>query len=85
MDMAGGEKGDGEMYRESNMEIYITICKIDSQWEFAVWFKELKQGLRNNLKGWDGEGNGREVQEGGDMGIPMADSCWCLTENNKII
>ena len=21
---------------ESNMEIYITICKTDSQWEFAV-------------------------------------------------
>ena len=24
------------MYIESNMETYITICKIDSQWEFAV-------------------------------------------------
>ena len=23
--------------------------------------------------GWDGEGDGREVQEGGDMCIPMAD------------
>ena len=28
--------GEGEMYGESNVEIYITICKIDSQWEFAV-------------------------------------------------
>ena len=36
MDMGGGEKGEGEMYGESNMEIYNTICKIDSQWEFAV-------------------------------------------------
>ena len=26
-------------------------------------------------KGWDGEGDGREVQEGWDMGIPMIDSC----------
>ena len=24
------------MYGESNMEIYNTICKIDSQWEFAI-------------------------------------------------
>ena len=32
----GGEEGEGEMYGESNMETYITICKIDSQWEFAV-------------------------------------------------
>ena len=37
--------GEGEMYGESNMETYITICKIDSQWEFAVWLRELKQGL----------------------------------------
>ena len=28
--------GGGEMYGESNIETYITICKIDSQWEFAV-------------------------------------------------
>ena len=28
--------GEGEMYGESNMETYITICKINSQWEFAV-------------------------------------------------
>ena len=30
-----GGKGEGEMYREHNMEIYNTICKIDNQWEFA--------------------------------------------------
>ena len=32
----GERGGEGEMYGESNMETYITICKIDSQWEFAV-------------------------------------------------
>ena len=32
-----GEKGgEGEMYGESNMETYISIYKINSQWEFAV-------------------------------------------------
>ena len=33
-----GSRGDGEggMYGESNMQTYFTICKIDSQWEFAV-------------------------------------------------
>ena len=30
------------MYGESNMETYITIRKIDSQWEFAVWLRQLK-------------------------------------------
>ena len=27
-----------------------------------------------NLEGWDGEGHGREVQKGGYICIPMADS-----------
>ena len=28
------------MCGKSNMETYITICKIDSQWEFAVLERE---------------------------------------------
>ena len=48
----------------SNMETYITICKIDSQREFAVWLSKIKQGLCINLEGWDGMGYGREVQKG---------------------
>ena len=68
-------QGEGEMYGESNMETCITICKIESQWEFAVWLRKLKKGLCINLEGWDGEGHGREVQKGGNISIPMADSC----------
>ena len=55
--------------RKSNMETYITICKIDSQWEFAVWLRKPTQGLGINLEGWDGEADGREVQKGGDIYI----------------
>ena len=43
----------------------ITICKIDSQWEFAIGLREFKLGLCNKLEGRDGERDGREVQEGG--------------------
>ena len=32
--------GEGEMYVENNMETYNNICKIDSQWEFAVCLRE---------------------------------------------
>ena len=64
----GKRAGEGEMYGESNMETYITVCKIDSQREFALWLRKLKQWLCINL-------DGREAQEGGDMCIPMADSC----------
>ena len=63
------------MYGKSNMETYITICKIDSQQEFTVWLRKLKQGLCINLERWDGVGDGREVQKGGDICILMADSC----------
>ena len=34
--------GEGELYGKNNMEAYITISKIDSQWEFAVWLRKLK-------------------------------------------
>ena len=39
------EEGKSGMYGESNMGTYITICKIDSQREFAVSPRELKSGL----------------------------------------
>ena len=71
----GERGGEGEMYGKSNMEIYINICNIDSQREFAVWLRKLKQGLCINLEGWDGERDGRDFQDGGDICIPMADSC----------
>jgi len=77
MDMGrGGERGgEGEMYGKTNTETYITICKIDSQKEFSVCLRKLKQGLCINLEGWDGEGDGSKVPKGGDICIPMADSC----------
>ena len=71
-----GERGEeGEIYGKSNMETYITICKIDSQQECAVCLRKVKQGLCIYLEGCDGEEGGREVQKGGDICIPMAYSC----------
>ena len=63
------------MYGKSNMETYITICEIDSQQEFTVWLRKLKQGVLITPEGWVGEENGREVQKGGDIRRPLADSC----------
>ena len=57
------------------METYMIICKMDSQREFAVWLGKLKRGLCINLKGWGGEGDGREVQKGGNVCVPMVDAC----------
>ena len=60
------------MYAKSNMETYITMYKIAN--------RNLLYGSGNsntgcvNLDGRDGEGDGREVQKGGDTCTPMADS-----------
>ena len=60
----GESGGEGETSGKSNIETYITICKIDSLQEFSVWLRKLKQGLCIKLEGWDGAGDGREVQKG---------------------
>ena len=76
----GERGGEVEMYGESNMEIYSTVCKQIAngnllKWEFPEWLRK-QTGLCLNLVGWDGEGDGREVLKGGDIYIPMADSLW---------
>ena len=61
----GERGGEGEMYGKSHVETYIPICEIESQQEFAVWLRKLKQGLCINLEGWDGrEMGGRFKSEG---------------------
>ena len=61
----GERVGEGEMYGKGNMETYITICKIDSQREFAVWLRKLKHGLCINLEGWAGEEMGGRFKRKG--------------------
>ena len=59
-----GERGEEvEMCGKSNMEAYITICKIYSQWKSAVWLRKLKQGLslclyQPRVVGWGGRWEG---------------------------
>ena len=36
--------------------------------------QETQTGGLYQPRGWDGEGDGKEVQKGGDICIPMADS-----------
>ena len=50
------ERRENRRCRERVTEIYNTICKIDSQWEFTIRFKEFKQGLSDRLKGVLGSG-----------------------------
>ena len=48
----------------------------------TVKIKKKKILLCDNLEGWDGVGDGKEVQEGGDICIPMTDSHRCMAEIN---
>ena len=41
--------------------------------------------LWDNIEGCDGAGGGQEVQEGGDICIPMTDSHQCMAETNTIL
>ena len=65
--------------------IYITICKIDSQWEFDGWCREPNAGAlwQPGGIGWGGCGWG--AQDGGDTCVPMADSCWCVADAITIL
>ena len=56
MDIA---KGEERVCGKSNMETYITICKTDSQQEFSVCLREIKEGLCINLEGWGVDVHGR--------------------------
>ena len=62
---------------ESITNIHITTCELESQWELAARRREPKAGALDNLKGWeeDTPKEGREVQEGGDICMLMANSC----------
>ena len=60
---------------ESITNIHITTCELESQWELAARRREPNAGALDNLKGWEEEEAGREVQEGGDICMLMANSC----------
>ena len=57
------------MYGKSNMETYITVCKIDSQREFAVWLRELRGFGSTKRVGWGG------TWEGGSKGRGYMYTC----------
>ena len=51
------------MYEKSNVETYITMCKINSQREFVVWLRKLKTGALYQPKGMRCRGRWEEVSK----------------------
>ena len=63
MDMGRGEKRVRCMERVI-WKLTLPYVKQIANGKYAVWLRKLKQGLCIDLEWWDGEGDGREVQDG---------------------
>ena len=43
--------------------------------EICCMTQGTQTGALRQAEGWDGKADGMEVWEGGDLGVPMTDSC----------
>ena len=50
--------GEGETFGKSNMETYITVCKIDSQREFLAQETQTGASYQPRGVGWGGRWEG---------------------------
>ena len=83
-------KGDISSVRGDALYIVLS-AEMNIQWggslmccgdRFSLWgLKQMPSGAFD----LDGVGDGRGFQEGGDICIPMADSCWYMAEANTIL
>jgi len=73
-------------FKMKSTTYYFTICKRDSQGEFCSMSQETQSGALHQPRGvgwggrWEGGSKGK-----GYIYIPVADLCWGLTENNRIL
>ena len=52
---------------------------------YCMTTQGVQPGALCQPRGVDAVGGRREVQEEGDIYIPMADSCWCTAQTNMIL
>ena len=55
--------------------MYVTICNQTAGGNLLYDAGSSNSVFWDNLEGWDEVGGVKEVQEGGDIRIPVADSC----------
>ena len=63
------------MYGKSNMETYVTICKIDSNGKFLYDLGNSNRGSISIQRGGMGWEMGGRFKKGGYICISMANSC----------
>ena len=62
-------------YWLSNRKKPLSVCFGGGTVQEKELDSELKPRLCNNLEGWNGKEDGRDAQVGGNIYIPMTDSC----------
>ena len=82
-------EGEGGVTGENSIETY-TLQNIISAKQIASGnllcdVGNPKPVLCDNIEGWDGEGSGREAQEGEDICRHVASSHWCMAETITIL
>ena len=53
----------------------LTLPYVKQSMGICCMAQETQTGALYQPRGWDREGDGREVQKGGNICIPMTDSC----------
>ena len=68
---------------QKKRNMYMTMCKIDGQWEFAIWCREVNYGALWQPRGVGWGGRWEEGLRGRNICIPIADACWCMEETTQ--
>ena len=70
-----GKEREGQIGRVTLTHTHYHVLNKTASGNWLCDAGSSTRGLCDNLQGRDGAGDGREVQEGGDICIPMAASC----------
>ena len=70
----GKRGGDGESMERVTWKLILSYVKQIANGNLLCGSGKSNRGSINQEE-WNGEGNGREFQKGGDICIPTADSC----------
>ena len=80
------EEGEGGINWESSIEKHTLSHAKQIASEIVLYDAgNSNLVLWDNLEEWDGMGGEREVQEGGNICIFLADSCWHMAETKTIL
>ena len=80
-----GEGEDGMVWENSIETCILPSVKQMTSTSVMHEAGHSKMVLWDNPEGLGGEGGGREVQDGGDTRMPVADSCWYMAKAITIL